>query len=587
MFTPHLDRLTRNWPTRKRLLISLMVANALLLSAMLAALTLLSSTTGWEDFTPSHRRWWLIGIHSVMLALALGAVTVVVMALIETIVLGRISRLRNLVEEQAANVGALGAIEAQPDDEIGRLVVALNKLSAAYRTSLQDLAHRADELTTLNRIAETINRTLDLQEIFDSSLRGALRAVGWDAGAIYMWDERTNALNLVSYVGLDEDFLREVILYELGEGITGQAALGRETVIVEDIREHPQFSHRYRPEMPISQVSIPLMTMPGQMVGVLNVNSLDRQRISSEELNLLITVAYQIAGAIDKGQLYLRANRHAIELERIVDARTKQLAQVIDELLVAVERAKETDKLKSLLLSTISHELRTPLATIKGNTSMLREHYRQIPPHTLAEHLRDIEEETDKLTDLISNLLEMSRIEAGILQILPQPIDLTAILRSAVNAAQIRVGDHPIELVLPEQLPLCFADARRIEQIVANLLDNAAKYSPAGSPISVRAESRDEELVVSVQDRGPGIPSEHLDRIFDRFYQVEASRDSGRHGIGLGLAICRGLVEAQGGGIWVESQLGQGSTFSFSLPVATGETLAEERWHEKDHYSHH
>jgi two-component system sensor histidine kinase KdpD len=308
--------------------------------------------------------------------------------------------------------------------------------------------------------------------------------------------------------------------------------------------------------------------------------------MSTDGLNLLKTIAHQVAAAIDKGQLYLRVSRHAGDLERIVDARTRQLAQVIDELLVAVERAKETDKLKSLLLSTVSHELRTPLATIKGNTSMLREHHHQIPGDVLAEHLQDIEEETDKLTDLISNLLEVSRIEAGVLQIHPQPIDLAAVLRSTVDAAQLRASDRPIRLNVRDDLPACFGDARRIEQIVANLLDNAAKYSSRGSAIEVFAESRDSELVVSVKDNGQGISPEHLDRIFDRFYQIGAGRDSGRHGIGLGLAICRGLVEAHGGGIWVESEVGHGSTFTFSLPIAADDILTQEGWHEENQHPH-
>jgi signal transduction histidine kinase len=309
--------------------------------------------------------------------------------------------------------------------------------------------------------------------------------------------------------------------------------------------------------------------------------------LTPDEINLLMTIAHQVAVAIDKAQLYTKVSRHAVELERIVDARTKQLAEVIDELVVAAERAQEAEKLKSLLLSTVSHELRTPLATIKGSTSMLRAHYQQITPDMLAEHLADIEEEADKLTELISSLLEMSRIEAGILQIHPQAIDLGAVVKSAVAAAQRRVNDHHIQLSVDDHLPVCYGDARRIEQIVANLIDNAAKYSESGKQIDIRLENRDKELVVSVIDHGRGIPPEQLERIFDRFYQLGQTGDSGRHGIGLGLAICRGLVEAHGGGIWAESEYQKGSTFSFSLPIAQTETLAEDHWHETDYHPNH
>jgi two-component system, OmpR family, sensor histidine kinase KdpD len=323
------------------------------------------------------------------------------------------------------------------------------------------------------------------------------------------------------------------------------------------------------------------------MVGVLNVSSAAKRVLTPDEINLLMTIAHQVAVAIDKAQLYTKVSRHAVELERIVDSRTKQLAEVIDELIVAAERAQEAEKVKSLLLSTVSHELRTPLATIKGSTSMLRAHYAQITPDVLVEHLADIEEEADKLTELISSLLEMSRIEAGILTIHPQAIDLGAVVKSAVNSAQRRVNEHSIQLTVDQPLPVCYGDARRIEQIVANLIDNAAKYSEPGKQIDIRIENRDKELVVSVVDQGRGISPEQLERIFDRFYQIGHSGDSGRHGIGLGLAICRGLVEAHGGGIWVESEYQKGSTFSFSLPIAQTETLTEDHWNETDYHPDH
>lgn len=445
------------------------------------------------------------------------------------------------------------------------------------------LAGRSDEMATLNEIASTINQTRDLQRIFDVSLRGVLGTAGWDSGAMYLWDERTEQLNCVTYVGLSEGIVRETYIIKLGEGITGRAAQNRQVMYVEDMRTHPFFAAEFREGMPLTHVSIPLITLPGQMVGVMDVSASHKRTLSERELNLLQTVAHQIAGAIAKAQLEVQVSHHTAELERIVDYRTRQLAQVIDELLVAIEQAKEAEKLKSQLLSIVSHELRTPLATIKGSTSMLREHFEQITPDMLVEHLKDIEEEADKLTELISNLLEMSRIEAGVLKIHPQPIDLGEVLQSTVRAAQLRISNHAVSLDAPVSLPPCLGDARRIEQIVANLLDNAAKYSNPDEPIEVRIENRDRELVVSVSDHGNGIAPEHLERIFDRFYQI-GKRDSGRHGIGLGLAICRGLVEAHGGGIWAESTPGQGSTFSFSLPIAPAESLAEERWHEENNY---
>jgi two-component system sensor histidine kinase KdpD len=245
---------------------------------------------------------------------------------------------------------------------------------------------------------------------------------------------------------------------------------------------------------------------------------------------------------------------------------------------VALERAQEADQFKSRLLSIVSHELRTPLATIKGHTSMLADHYRHVARGTLLEFLLDIEEETDKLTELISNLLEMSRIEAGVLQIRSQAIDLVEVVRSTIEAAQARVPGHPLRLETPGSALTVFADARRIQQILDNLLDNAAKHSEYGTPIVVRVQVVGNAARVSVEDQGRGIAPEHLDRVFEHFYQVRDYGGSKQHGggIGLGLAICRGLVEAHGGRIWVESEVGSGSTFYFTLPLHSGADDDEE-----------
>ena len=476
-------------------------------------------------------------------------------------------------------------VSAHSQDELGHLIDELNRLLIARDEAMRQMSRRADTLTTLNLIAATINRTFDLEEIFVTALREALSSIGWDRGAIWLWDGRTAQLNMVSFLGLSEDAVRRMFSYGLGEGPTGQAARTHQIVLVEDIRKHPDYADKPTEGLPITQVNLPLASLEGDLLGVLLIGSSSRATPTEEELNLLATVAHQISMAVEKTQLYAQVKQHARELESIVKARTEELARAIDDLQEALERAHEADKVKSLLLSTVSHELRTPLATIKGNTSLLREHHHQMTPQMLAEHLRDIEEEADKLTELIDNLLDMSRIEAGILHIRREAVDLKHVLEATVSAGQVRHSDHPIRLNLPTHLPMGFGDARRLEQIVANLLDNAAKFSPPGKPIEVRAVSEEDEVVISVRDYGIGIPADQLERIFDRFYQISDRGDAYRHGIGLGLAICRGLVEAHKGRIWVESTVGEGSTFSFSVPIATPERLYEGGRHESDHYS--
>jgi K+-sensing histidine kinase KdpD len=547
--------------------------------------TIVITTTGYrqaglEPSVTSNMRA-LILIQALSVAIAFGATAAMAVVLARTLT-RRITRLTDTVEEQVSTGNFYIALETIEQDEIGRLVVALNKLGKAYRNSLDDLARRADEMSMLNLVAGTINSTLDLQQVFDTSLKEAVKTVAWDMGAIYMWDERIERLNMVSFVGLTEDAIRHIISYALGEGVPGIAAGTGKEISIEDFPNNARYKAQYVKGLPTTLVCIPLRSVPGKLLGVLYVGSSTQDKLAEDKVGLLTTVAHQISLAIDKAQLYHQVSQHADELERVVESRTEQLATVIDELSVALDKAREAERVKSLLLTTVSHELRTPLATLKGSTSLLIEHHNRIDSESIVQYLQDIEEETDKLTELISNLLEMSRLDAGILQIQPQSIDLIQVVQGTVNAARIRIKTHELALRIPSVLPTCYGDAWRIQQILANLLDNAAKYSPSGTKIEIRAFSEGDELVVSVKDHGRGIAKEHLENIFDRFYQIDQTSnnsnrgDAGRRGIGLGLSICKGLVEAHGGRIWVESTEGVGSTFFFSLPtVNTAGDLAD------------
>lgn len=543
-------------PTYRRLLAALL-GGQLLVGVLFGVLTLAlyrgSGVYSLDDAVPVRV---LLPIHMATAVVLIVVTAGVAIATVRTLT-RRVSALTTLVGEQMDASGLAALPPRGQRDVFDGIAAQLHRLFGAYRANLAALRRRADTLTTLNAIAQAANSTFDLQQVFDLSLREVLASVGWDMGGIYLWDERNGTLDLVSVHGMPDALIRRSLSYPLGDGPVGQAAAQREVV---------QAEHG---GAPASEIALPLVSVPGTLLGVLSVANGEPAALDDHDLNLLATVAEQIALTVDKSQLYLRVSAHAGELERQVAARTAELAAAIDELSVALERAKEADKLKSMLLSTVSHELRTPLATIKGNTSLLVEHHARITPDLLVEHLQDIEEETDKLTDLISNLLEMSRIEAGMLRVQRDAISLADVLDSAVAAARLRRPEHPITLDIPCDLPAVLGDPRRVEQIVANLLDNAAKYSPPGSPIDVTAVRRADALVVSVRDCGQGIAPEQLEHVFERFYQVGAGSPGGRRGIGLGLAICRGLVEAHQGDIWAESIPGAGSTFSFSLPLAS------------------
>jgi signal transduction histidine kinase len=226
--------------------------------------------------------------------------------------------------------------------------------------------------------------------------------------------------------------------------------------------------------------------------------------------------------------------------------------------------------MKSQLLSTVSHELRTPLASIKGfATTLLRQDVRW-DDATQRDFLRIIEEETDRLAEIIDNLLDMSQIEAGALRIAKEPTQLRQLIREVVDEMRMRTEAHYFVVDLPAELPRVLIDPRRIRQVLHNLIGNAIKYSKGGQ-ISVACEVDADDVLVSVSDQGEGIKPEFVDRIFERFFQVDGASTRRVGGSGLGLSISRGIVEAHGGKIWVDSVVGQGSTFRFTLPLASNE----------------
>jgi len=230
---------------------------------------------------------------------------------------------------------------------------------------------------------------------------------------------------------------------------------------------------------------------------------------------------------------------------------------------------QELDQLKSRLLATVSHELRTPLAIIKGYSTMLVDYNLVLGDEERNEHLLSIDKATDRLTELVDHLLDMSRLDAGLLKLERASASIFKIIEQAVAEARFRVPKHNILIHLGNRLPVVKIDAKRVRQVLDNLIDNACKYSEQGTAVVVSAQRERQELMVSVADQGVGIPRKELKKVFGRMYCLEQRLTKDPGGMGLGLSLCKGLVEAHGGHIWVESELGKGSVFYFTLPLST------------------
>jgi two-component system sensor histidine kinase KdpD len=263
------------------------------------------------------------------------------------------------------------------------------------------------------------------------------------------------------------------------------------------------------------------------------------------------------SSSIESGAAEAVAGLMALALERARFLRTISYTEAL----------RQSDELKSALLASVSHNLRTPLTVIRAAVdSLLKEDlsWDQVALHEF--HLI-ISEETYRLTRLVDNLLEMARIEAGELHLTKQWISTSELFSNVLDRCSAIIRDLQLVVELNDEWLTVWIDSHLVAEVLTNLIDNAAKYSPIGSQITLSGLVRNDEFVISVKDQGPGIAPEEMNYIFNKFYRGTRLPRQGSEGTGMGLAIARGIVEAHGGRIWAESILGQGSTFCFSLPI--------------------
>jgi len=426
----------------------------------------------------------------------------------------------------------------------------MNARDAIIRHREEMLRFHNYQLVKLNDLAARIGESLIMSQVMNAAANALCEMAELSAGAVAINDEQGKCPKVHPDYGHNGctpailEWLNSNFFQELSEGV---AAEGRPLIVV-NVAEDPRFANAVSFGV-TSLLAVPLKTAE-TVVGVLYGMDYISRDFSPHEINLILTFANQAALAIENARLYSQAQ-------------------------LAYKELQELDKVKDEFVSIASHEIRTPLALIKGYSSTLLRSELRLPPEKQQRFISGIDDASNRLVSLIDNLLSVSRIESGRFKINPQPVNIKEAIQHAASTFQGQLGNHNLEMALPDHEPRARCNRDQFEQVIINLIGNAIKYSPNGGQITVSSarlegqaeDKKDAKIEVRVSDQGGGIGPEHIARIFDKFYRAETGLTRKTQGTGLGLYICKSIINSYNGEIWVESEPGTGSTFIFTLPV--------------------
>ncbi len=446
-----------------------------------------------------------------------------------------------------------GPREFEPNEiSLGQVLTSQAAIAIENAHLFNRTQRHLSELTLLYDIAVAADFTLELDTILQSVARILQHVLGTNRISVWLLEPGEEMLERRAFVSRVKDSALPEQL-ELGEGIYGQVAETGRPMLIDNAQgeNHPNRSI----------LAVPLLTLGQRVIGVVGVESPKKAAFSDQDLRLLRIMAGHLARSIENVRLFaeLKYSQEGLVL------RNRALEQ-------ANERLKELDRLKSSFVASVSHELRTPLNSIIGFSEVLIDGLAGEVGTTAEEYLSYIHASGSHLRDLINDILDLSRLQAGRMPLDLDQVDVLNLVQEVYITLSPLIeekGQH-FEIDQTDPLPTITADRFRLKQILLNLLSNANKFTPQGGHISVRASRLDPStLRLDVIDDGIGIPLEEQGMIFEEFRQVGPNRQLGE-GTGLGLAISRRLVELHGGRIWVESKTGEesGSTFTMLLPIA-------------------
>jgi signal transduction histidine kinase len=435
--------------------------------------------------------------------------------------------------------------------ELSQLKEELRSVSEKLASREAELAEALDQQTATSKILRVIaSSPTDIQPVLDAVVESAARLCNATDGLIARVDGDVLIPGVAKYGSLPVPEARRL---SYGTPV-GRAIIDRQTVHVHDLKVEveTEFPHS-KPRQAISGVRTMLATplLPkGRAFGAIVIRRNEVRPFSDKQIELLRTFADQAVIAIENVHLFQEIQEKSRQLE------------------TANERL---DRLKSDFVSNVSHELRTPLTAIKGAVDLL---LREVPGglnESQAHYLTRVRSNTQHLAGLINDLLDIAKIDEAKVELKGERVSVGGLLHEVMETVKPMAADKSVllEVEVPEPSVLVWADRDKVTQVLTNLIGNAIKFtSPQGTVTVSASKDGTEWAQVSVSDTGPGISAEECQKIFEKFYQVSESGGPKPKGTGLGLAISKALVELHGGKLWLESEEGRGSTFSFTLPVS-------------------
>jgi GAF domain-containing protein/anti-sigma regulatory factor (Ser/Thr protein kinase) len=410
------------------------------------------------------------------------------------------------------------------------------------------LTRSVEQLTALGEVGRALSSTLNLESVLQTIVTRANQLVGTEACSVYEYDEPAEAFHLRATDNIDAEIvaLARRTPIRKAEGVLGRMAASRQAVQIADIAQEKTYRGPLRDVLlrtgTRALLAIPLLREE-HLIGGLTVARKSPGEFPPETIDVLKTFATQSALAIQNARLF-----------REIEDKSRQL--------------ETASKHKSQFLANMSHELRTPLNAILGYTELIADKIYGEVPDKMREVLERVEKSGRHLLGLINDILDLSKIEAGQLTLALTDYSMADVVQSVAVSVEALAREKNLELVVTvdPDLPLGHGDQRRLTQVVLNLVGNALKFTDTGR-VTLRASRADGAFLVEVADTGPGIAPEDQAKIFEEFQQADSATARAKGGTGLGLAIARRITEMHGGRMWVESTLGQGSTFSFTVPL--------------------